>query len=557
MFTDLGARWSYRERMAGTAELMEANGAQVPRASVRTGPRRDELVTSRVSVDGRTVSYARGGHGLPVVFLHGWGLDHGSYRRALRRLTARGCNVIAPSLPGFGLSDELPVLQRTVVGYADWVERFLQAIGADEPVVMLGHSFGGGIATRFAHDRPDRVRYLVMLNAVGDAASFAAGGLAGRPERLGLAGVRSLFDALRPTDDLATIAQMQLTLLANMSRHPFSVLQAAQAALTADLRMEMGVLAARGLPVLVLWSDGDRLIPLAAFDTFCSTFGTDGHVVRGGHSWLLANPDVFGEVLDNVIHVEGREHGARAATTSIDEVRRLLTTTSLPQTTARRLLDGVSPLWALSETPAVLAADLVLCHPRVRPGEVRAVARPLPDGDRFRLTVVAQDRRGFLADTTAVLATAGVSVERASVMTWPEQHLALHALTVHSDGGIDAGLWEQVGARMQASADTPVRILFRPSGRARVSTTGAGTGTSIVRVNAPDDIGLLSATCRWFADHGISIEAAGIDTTNGTANDVFLIDGECDTGDLAAHLSRASRRSSPCLRLLRLMLDPR
>jgi glycine cleavage system regulatory protein len=449
------------------------------------------------------------------------------------------------------------VLQRTVVGYADWVERFLQAIGADEPVVMLGHSFGGGIATRFAHDRPDRVRYLVMLNAVGDAASFAAGGLAGRPERLGLAGVRSLFDALRPTDDLATIAQMQLTLLANMSRHPFSVLQAAQAALTADLRMEMGVLAARGLPVLVLWSDGDRLIPLAAFDTFCSTFGTDGHVVRGGHSWLLANPDVFGEVLDNVIHVEGREHGARAATTSIDEVRRLLTTTSLPQTTARRLLDGVSPLWALSETPAVLAADLVLCHPRVRPGEVRAVARPLPDGDRFRLTVVAQDRRGFLADTTAVLATAGVSVERASVMTWPEQHLALHALTVHSDGGIDAGLWEQVGARMQASADTPVRILFRPSGRARVSTTGAGTGTSIVRVNAPDDIGLLSATCRWFADHGISIEAAGIDTTNGTANDVFLIDGECDTGDLAAHLSRASRRSSPCLRLLRLMLDPR
>ena len=117
--------------------------------------------------------------------------------------------------------------------------------------------------------------------------------------------VRSLFDALRPTDDLATIGQMQRTLLANLRRHPFTVLQAAQAALTADLRTEMAVLAARGLPVLVLWSDGDRLIPLAAFDTFCSTFGTDGHVVRGGHSWLLANPDVFGEVLDNVIHVEG------------------------------------------------------------------------------------------------------------------------------------------------------------------------------------------------------------------------------------------------------------
>ena len=66
------------------------------------------------------------------------------------------------------------------------------------------------------------------------------------------------------------------------------------------------MLAARRLPVLILWSDADRLIPVAAFDTFCSAFGTEGHVVSGGHSWLLANPDVFGEVLDNVIHVEGQ-----------------------------------------------------------------------------------------------------------------------------------------------------------------------------------------------------------------------------------------------------------
>ena len=489
------------------------------------------------------MTYASGGRGLPVLFLHGWGLDHDSYRRALRRLTARGCNVVAPSLPGFGGSDELPVLQRTLVGYAGWVERFLEAVGIDEPVVALGHSFGGGIATRFAHDRPERVRYLVLLNAVGDARSFAAGGLVGRPQRTGWDGIRALLDALRPTDSLATIGQMQRTLLANMSRHPFSVLQAAQAALTADLRTEMAVLAARRLPVLILWSEGDRLIPAEAFDTFCSAFGTDGHVVRGGHSWLLADPDVFAEVLDNVIHVEGRDHGAQAATTRVERVRRLLATTSLPPSTARRLLDGVSSLWALSEDPEVLAADLALCHPRVRPGEVRAVARPLPDGERFRLTVVAHDRRGFLADTTAILATAGVSVDSASAMTWPDQQLATHALTVRREGGIDAALWEQLGARLQASTDTPVHMLFRPSGRARVTTTGTSTGrgTSIVRISAPDDVGLLSAICRWFADRGISIEAAGIETTDGIANDVFLIDTECATAELAAHLSRSSR----------------
>ena len=515
----------------------------------------DELATSRVEVDGRRVSYASGGRGLPVLFLHGWGLDHESYRRALRRLTARGCSVVAPSLPGFGHSDELPMSQRTVVGYAGWVERFLAAIGADEPVVVLGHSFGGGIATRFAHDQPERVRYLVMLNAVGDARSILGAGLARRADRFGLDGVRVLLESLRPSDDLATIGQMQRTLMANLYRHPMSVLQAAQAALTADLGKEMAVLAARRLPVLILWSDADRLIPVAAFDTFCSAFGTEGHVVSGGHSWLLANPDVFGEVLDNVIHVEGRERGARAATTSVDEVRRLLAATSLPPTTARRLLDGVSPLWALSEAPDVLAADLVLCHPRVRPGEVRAVARQLPDGERFRLTVVAHDRRGFLADSTAVLATVGASVESASVMTWPEPQLALHALTVRIEGGSDAHIWEQIGARLQASVESPVRILFRPAGRARVTTTGAGPGASIVRVTAPDDIGLLSAICRWFADQGISIEAAGIETADGMANDVFLVDADCDTERLASHLSRDVRRPNACARLLRLVLS--
>jgi hypothetical protein len=44
--------------------------------------------------------------------------------------------------------------------------------------------------------------------------------------------------------------------------------------------------------------------------------------------------------------------------------------------------------------------------------------------------------------------------------------------------------------------------------------------------------GLLSAVCRWFADQGVSIEAADIETAHGTANDVFLVDGDCPIDDL-------------------------
>src|SRR6478735_10981544 len=112
----------------------------VPITRTRRSRYPDHLATKSVLVDGRRVAYATGGRGLPVLFLHGWGLDHEAYVRSLRRLTARGCRVVAPSLPGFGHSEELPVLQRTLAGYAAWVERFLDAVGMDEAVLVLGHS---------------------------------------------------------------------------------------------------------------------------------------------------------------------------------------------------------------------------------------------------------------------------------------------------------------------------------------------------------------------------------------------------------------------------------
>ena len=64
----------------------------------------------------------------------------------------------------------------------------------------------------------------------------------------------------------------------------------------------------------------------------------------------------------------------------------------------------------MSERPAVLAADLALCHPPLAPDEVRAVARPMEAPSTFRVTVVATDRPGLLADTAAALAEEDMTV---------------------------------------------------------------------------------------------------------------------------------------------------
>jgi hypothetical protein len=55
--------------------------------------------------------------------------------------------------------------------------------------------------------------------------------------------------------------------------------------------------------VVVLWGEDDRIIPKDSFDALCTAIGAQGEVVAGNHSWLLADPDAFGEVITNVLEV--------------------------------------------------------------------------------------------------------------------------------------------------------------------------------------------------------------------------------------------------------------
>ncbi len=123
-----------------------------------TDRRASWLVWKTIEVEGRTAAYGEAGHGAPVVFLHGWGLDHKAYKRALARLVAAGSRVLAPALPGFGGSAPLSDDRCTIEGFARWLTEFLDAVGVHEPVVVMGHSFGGGVAIRFAHDHRKRVK---------------------------------------------------------------------------------------------------------------------------------------------------------------------------------------------------------------------------------------------------------------------------------------------------------------------------------------------------------------------------------------------------------------
>lgn len=509
---------------------------------VTTSPVRapgDDLTWHRVDVQGRHASYGVGGDGPPVVFLHGWAMGNHAYKRAVRRLTTRGCRVYAPAMPSFARSADLPSDAMSIEGYAAWVADFMEEVGIEDPALVIGHSFGGGVAIKLAHDHPARVRYLVLLNSVGGGAGVR---FSDRPPwdwALGLA-----REFVPVGKGIEMMQAMRDDLLTNMITNPVGLLRAGDLARRADLTAELAELRSRKLPVLALTSEGDGVVPHAAFDALCTAVGTEGRIISGRHSWLLADPDTFGEVMGNVVEVQVSEHRATTAKSRSTEIADLLATTSLPRRRAKALLRDASPLWLMSEPPGVLAGDLALCHPRLKKGEVRAVARAIIDSSAVRLTVVAHDRPGLLADSAAVLASHGLSISEASAGTWTSAGIGVHALTLHPKAAIADEQWADLGADLRKMGNSPLDadLVFMPLGQATVAVDGDAAGHSLVRVTARDQLGLLWASCRWFADNGVSIETLHASTMAAVASLTFVVDGECDADDLVAHLSRPGPR---------------
>lgn len=276
-------------------------------------PDADWLAWKRTNVDGRTALYGEAGAGPTVLFLHGWGLDHKVYKRSLARLVGAGLHVLAPAMPGFGGTVALPQKVTDLAGYATWAADFLEEVAGDVgPVLVMGHSFGGGVAIQLAHDHPDRVRALVLVNSIGGATWSRHG------SRSRAMVDRPLWDwGLHLPSDIFPVRQARKVLpvivaeaLPNLVRQPRAFWQAAGIARRADLADELEGLSRRGLPVVVLWGRADQLITQDSFDDLCAALGEPTVVtVPGSHSWLIADPDAFGEVMTNVIDIVGLAGG--------------------------------------------------------------------------------------------------------------------------------------------------------------------------------------------------------------------------------------------------------
>lgn len=114
-----------------------------------------------VQVGDHRIVYSEGGHGEPLVLLHGFGASADSWNRFAKPLTKR-YRVIAPDLPGWGASTRLEAASYGYPAQVERVHQFLSQLQLGR-VHLVGHSMGGFIASAYAARYPDEVITLGLI----------------------------------------------------------------------------------------------------------------------------------------------------------------------------------------------------------------------------------------------------------------------------------------------------------------------------------------------------------------------------------------------------------
>lgn len=107
------------------------------------------------------LAYLRRGHGIPIVLLHGYPLDHSIWDRLVPLLEAK-FDVIAPDLRGFGESSAVQAAYG-MDDIATDIRQLLDALGIEKAAVA-GHSMGGYVALAFARLYPKRLLGLGLVS---------------------------------------------------------------------------------------------------------------------------------------------------------------------------------------------------------------------------------------------------------------------------------------------------------------------------------------------------------------------------------------------------------
>ncbi|HZZ73187.1 MAG TPA: alpha/beta fold hydrolase [Pirellulales bacterium] len=247
----------------------------------------------------------RGSGGIPILFVHGFPLDHTMWRRQSDYFSDHE-RVIVPDLRGFGKSG---VTKGTVTmeQHADDLAKLLDALHVDEPIIYCGLSMGGYIGWQFWKQHRERLRGLVQCDtrALPDTKEAAANRLQ-QAERVVVEGSGFVADAMLPRLFAAETIAEQPEMVAAMERIMRATPSEGIAAAARGMAMRENFIEQIeqiDVPTLIVVGEHDAIAPPEEMQTIADAIPEAVwlQVPGAGHMAPLENPTVFNDGLAEFI----------------------------------------------------------------------------------------------------------------------------------------------------------------------------------------------------------------------------------------------------------------
>lgn len=246
-----------------------------------------------------------------VVLLHGQPGTAGDWQWVLPLLEGR-YTVVVPDRPGYGRTGGAAT---GFAGNADALAGLLDRLGLAQAVVV-GHSWGGGVAVAFAGAHPERTKAMVLVSSVGPGGhlgwddrllalpvlgeALAAGVIGAAGYLLGRSRIQAVAD--RRLSGRARDAVASLTRLTGGGSAVWRSFVAEQRALVDELDQLSGVLGGIAVPTAVVHGRRDRLVPADVARANASAIPRSSlHILDGvGHLIPHDRPDAVAAAVDEV-----------------------------------------------------------------------------------------------------------------------------------------------------------------------------------------------------------------------------------------------------------------
>jgi len=231
----------------------------------------------------------------PVIFIHGWGGPYENRDQVTTALHNQEFCVFTLEVPGLDRSTT-PNEPWSNDQYVEYFKKVIATLNIEKPII-IGQSFGGGVAASYAKLYPDEIRYLVLVDANTTDKDFLY------PKLIKLLGdtfSSTLKSSLIPTSFKNLFIKNMLTVpddALNASNHVERSVMGETFILT-HTENQFEKLEHISTPTILIWGESDRKVPVGKAKLMDEKLVNSTLVtLPGGHTVIYKDPEAVAKIL--------------------------------------------------------------------------------------------------------------------------------------------------------------------------------------------------------------------------------------------------------------------